>query len=734
MKRNYANIALLVLGLWLWMPAGNAQPRQDSLAIASLLHKTERAFIEHLYDSVLIYSRLMLDYSRSHNYKRGEVWGRIKRVDGLLEKDSLSQAQLETDIILKEARLLKDSVFAGIAYVLKGEAALYAENIDAAIPLFEMALKRLENVPSSYTGLCYNELGFAWGRKDREDRLIEYCLKGYEVYSAIGDNYGCAMTLGNVATSYRMLGQEEKAIDYSKRAIQYREAVGNLNALSLAYCNLGQQYLYKNIDSAARYQQRCLECAIASKSDNRMVNAYTTAALVSNEQGRAKDAYEYELKAVALLEKTRFDDWLLSSRYMTTAFYAERVNLDSATIVSYYTKSLKLAEQLKSKRGLQSTYRYMSGYYRRKSDYEKAYLYFVKSVAYKDSVDFEKQQKNVDELEAKYQTTRKDGEIQRLNGEQRIRLLQIEKQDAIINADRLVALERESRINLLTQQQQLRDLDLRQSQEAIEREQLESKNREQQLLLAQKEQELGRNKLQIQKRQRNGIIAGSALLLLIAGIAFSRYQLKKKYEQQAALQEMRNNIAGDLHDDIGASLSNINILNELTRRNADQPQKVEEYLQKASEDIKHVSEGISDIVWNINPRYDSLDQLFIRMKRYAADMFDAMNINYVLNFPEKVGNSYLDMNRRRDFYLLFKEAVNNLAKYSKATQASINLTIGQHQIGLTIEDNGVGFDQANPKLGNGLQNMEERARLLNGDFRLDSTPGIGTRLQLRLAV
>lgn len=714
---------------------GQTNVRQDSIYVFDLVEKADKAFINRRYDSVLIYADQVLNYSRSKNYKLGEVWGYIKRTDALLEKDMMDEVETNTDLILRSGRALKDSALVGIAYVLKGEARLYKESIDSAIYLFELSLNnRLKDVASAYTGLCYNELGYAWGRNGREDRMIENCLKGFTVYESIGNDYGCAMTLGNIATSYNALGEDAKAIEYSKRALMYRERVGNLEAIALAACNLSGEYMYVNLDSAAKYQKRCLECAIAAGSDQRLANAYMTAALVANEQNRPQDAFDYELKAIDLLEKTRFDDWLLASRYMSAAFYAERVKKDSLTILSYYNKSIKLGEELKSKPNLRNVYRFMSGFYRRKSDFEKAYEYYAKFVLYKDSLSMEDQQRNVDELEAKYQTTKKDGEIQRLNGEQRIKNLQIDKQRATINRDRLASLQRKNEIDLLTQQRELQDLQITKSQEELLRQQLEAKNKEQQLQLVQTEQQINRNHLQNQKRQRNGIIAGSALVLLIAGIAFSRYQLKKKLEQQAALQEMRNNIASDLHDDIGASLSNINILNELTRRNAQQPQKVQEYLNKASEDIKQVSEGISDIVWNINPRYDSLDQLFIRMKRYAADILDAMNINYTMNFPDKVGDSYLDMNRRRDFYLLFKEAVNNLAKYSKATHASINLTIGQHQIGLTIEDNGIGFDANNAKMGNGLQNMEQRAKLLNGDFSLNSTPGIGTKLQLQLAV
>ncbi len=162
------------------------------------------------------------------------------------------------------------------------------------------------------------------------------------------------------------------------------------------------------------------------------------------------------------------------------------------------------------------------------------------------------------------------------------------------------------------------------------------------------------------------------------------------------------------------------------------PQKVNEYLTKASDDIRQVSEGISDIVWNINPRYDNLEHLFIRMKRYAADIMDAKNINYSIEFPEQVSDIKLDMDKRRDLYLLFKEAVNNLAKYSKARLARIQLSMENNQLKLLVQDDGIGFNAEQVTAGNGLQNMRQRAVLLSGKLDISSKINQGTRLQLEM--
>jgi signal transduction histidine kinase len=238
--------------------------------------------------------------------------------------------------------------------------------------------------------------------------------------------------------------------------------------------------------------------------------------------------------------------------------------------------------------------------------------------------------------------------------------------------------------------------------------------------------------LEKQKGLRNFLIAGILLALMMGAIVFNRYQIKKKLEKQTELLAMRNNISQNLHDDIGASLSNINILNELVKRNLSNTEKSKEYLAKSGEDIQRISESLSDIVWNINPRYDDLQHLFIRMKRYAADMLDGKNIKYEFNFPDNAENISLSMDNRRDLYLLFKEAVNNLVKYSQATSASISIEGGEKNLKMIISDNGIGFNTEEIRSGNGLNNIEQRATKLNGQLSIVSKNGNGTRIELTM--
>jgi ligand-binding sensor domain-containing protein/two-component sensor histidine kinase len=218
-----------------------------------------------------------------------------------------------------------------------------------------------------------------------------------------------------------------------------------------------------------------------------------------------------------------------------------------------------------------------------------------------------------------------------------------------------------------------------------------------------------------------------AVVVMIGWLLY-RYrirQLKRTYE-------MRSGIARELHDEIGSTLSNINILNELAKRNQENPAKSGEYLDKAGEDIQRISESLGDIVWNINPRYDDLQNLFVRMKRYASDMMDGKNISYEMSFPENANNLSLSMGRRRDFYLIFKEAINNLVKYSKATTAKVIIETEGKKLRMTINDNGIGFDSSQPQYGNGISNMRQRAGTWKDQLEIKSVPGKGTEVVLEM--
>ena len=217
-----------------------------------------------------------------------------------------------------------------------------------------------------------------------------------------------------------------------------------------------------------------------------------------------------------------------------------------------------------------------------------------------------------------------------------------------------------------------------------------------------------------------------------------RQKLKEqeyKLARQKALFEERNRIAADLHDDIGSTLSNINILSTLAKQKLQSTSPALPTLERIEEEASTSAESLDDIIWSINSKNDQLDRVFARMRRFASEIFEAQDIMGKIIFPKNVNHIKLDIKKRREFYLLFKEATNNMAKYAQCTEASISVTLEHNRITLAVTDNGKGFDiNDKSNVGNGLRTMRERTRKLDGEIWINSSSGKGTSIKVQFPI
>jgi ligand-binding sensor domain-containing protein/two-component sensor histidine kinase len=201
-----------------------------------------------------------------------------------------------------------------------------------------------------------------------------------------------------------------------------------------------------------------------------------------------------------------------------------------------------------------------------------------------------------------------------------------------------------------------------------------------------------------------------------------------------AVEKLRNRVARDLHDDMGSTLSTINILSSMAKSkiNVD-PVRTTEYLGKISDNSQRMMDAMDDIVWSIKPSNDSMQKIAARMREFAINVLEAKEIEMDFRIDESVFDVKLNMEARRDFFLVFKEAVNNAAKYSKASMVTIQLGVHNKRLILLVEDDGIGFDPESADNGNGMNNMQKRADAMNG--RLQVTSGErGTQLTLNIPV
>lgn len=204
------------------------------------------------------------------------------------------------------------------------------------------------------------------------------------------------------------------------------------------------------------------------------------------------------------------------------------------------------------------------------------------------------------------------------------------------------------------------------------------------------------------------------------------------FRQKLKVQSIRYRLAADLHDEVGATLSSISMAANIAQRKIgaekEDIQSLLEHIRSDSEQTVHM---IRDTVWTINPDNDSPEKLFEKMRSLAFQMLTVKHID--VHFENEIGETKgikISVEQRRNLYLIFKEAVHNIARHSGASRAEIRITHSKAGLRWLIQDNGIGFDTNKSSNGNGLKNFRNRAQQSLIDLELTSLPGKGTRLMM----
>lgn len=210
---------------------------------------------------------------------------------------------------------------------------------------------------------------------------------------------------------------------------------------------------------------------------------------------------------------------------------------------------------------------------------------------------------------------------------------------------------------------------------------------------------------------------------------------QKELEQQKIKSEVvteeRNRIAKELHDELGSLAASIQIMSTMLEKDNSISDDSKQLILKMKKHSSQLSESLSDLVWAVYSKNDSFDNLIQRMKNYAFEILALKNIEVDFKYDYTLAQMNLGVIQRKNIFLLFKEAINNISKYSRATKVEIKLESQSRQFTMHIKDNGVGFDAKTAKTGNGLKNMQARAKAINGTLELKCRQGTGTEIILR---
>lgn len=233
------------------------------------------------------------------------------------------------------------------------------------------------------------------------------------------------------------------------------------------------------------------------------------------------------------------------------------------------------------------------------------------------------------------------------------------------------------------------------------------------------------------------LLALGLLALIVAIVHFiSTQKLQRQLEglrQQQALEKERARIARDIHDQLGASLTQVSLLGEMVESDKDSPEEVEAHARQISQTALETSRALDEIVWTVNPSNDTLDGLINYICKHAQEYLAVAGLRYRLEVPADLPTTPISPEARHNIFLAAKEAVTNVVRHARASEVWIRLHLRPTSFTFEIEDNGRGPGGAKEKAAqsrNGLSNMRKRMEDVGGEFVMEPGTNGGTRVRL----
>jgi signal transduction histidine kinase/ligand-binding sensor domain-containing protein len=224
------------------------------------------------------------------------------------------------------------------------------------------------------------------------------------------------------------------------------------------------------------------------------------------------------------------------------------------------------------------------------------------------------------------------------------------------------------------------------------------------------------------------------LIATVRYVSFRRLRSQlQALEAQAALHKERARIAKDIHDDLGASLTQISLIGELAQQDRATPHLVSNHVDRMSSTARMAIKSLDEIVWAVNPRNDTLAHFIDYAGQYALDYSRLAGIRCRLDLPDQAPARELSTDVRHNLFLVVKEAINNSVKHAQASELRLHICVEADKLSIVVEDNGRGFDQpSDSATADGLRNMRQRMADIGGACNIEGRPGTGTRVCLDL--
>ncbi|HMX87501.1 MAG TPA: tetratricopeptide repeat protein [Saprospiraceae bacterium] len=687
----------------------------DSTYVYANLEKTDQLDFEGKVEEAIQLIDEINSYCTKKKFTRGLGFAQLKKADLLLKKAQYNEIELLLARGRENGLKIGDSLIVGLSYHQMSQLYRNQTNFEKAVEALKLAEKNYPKLgDSSYLGIVFNDLGYLEDKLGRYDHSIDYNLKALRIFDQLEDKKEMSNTLGNIGITYYRMGDKTNAIQFIKQALSIQTEIGDQKRIASTLGNLATVYTSTDIDSAILYQYKAVEIARKTGLKNLLAQTISNAGKLYYVKKDYKNSFDQYVIAENLYEEIK-DKTKQASTLISLADIANRMG-DSTMAESFYSKTMSLNQSALTKNVIKQFHESKANFYSERRNYELAIEHLKKSQIYKDSLVDEKTKTNVAELNLKYETEKKQWLLAKLEYEQKQTQTEIDRQRSLNKIANLINIRNKQEIELLVKNKQLDSIVMNTLHTEQQKQEVINDNQEKNIQLLEKEKLLSQQVI----RRKNTLMATGILVLVLTGIIFlqqfRRYQWKKNIEEQKHIEEMRDNIAKDLHDDIGSTLTSINILSKVSYQQVDNNV---EYSKKLLKDItdqsKIIQQNMSDIVWALKPDHDSIQAFEYRLREFSSKTLELEQINVRFDLSENTTKIVLPINIRKELVLIGKELLNNISKHAFAKNVTISFSHSQNHLFLKIEDDGIGIsDKA--WTGSGIQNIQKRCQHLGGQF------------------
>lgn len=514
-------------------------------------------------------------------------------------------------------------------------------------------------------------------------------------------------------------GDYNNGIKYSLLALKARTQAGHKRGICETEYNLGNIYNeLKNYDEALKHYHLSLQLGEEIKRPTNVAFALNVIGDVYEKKGQDSHALNYYLKALKTVEG--IDDKISEGEILRSIAVLQAKKGDYSSAVKSLKKSIQLSNEIQLIESQAYKHAFLGGIYIKMNNLQQAASHLDTALAISktgaDAAVLKETYLNLFKLDSargNYKGAIKNYQLAVLYG------------DSLINA--------ESNNKILQHELQYK-FDFK--EDSLTQAHL-----------------ITTTKLQAQKKQNIFYLLGAGLLALLLFLVYLNYSKLKKISalSKAAYQKENNElqlksqqdllqdrlrISRDLHDEIGATLSGINMYSHMTKTdietgNVAAAENSVNIIQTSSEEMVN---KLNDIIWFIKPQNETMEAVIDKLQLYATEMAAVKNVVLQLTASEEAKNCNFSLETRKNIYLICKEAINNAIKYSYALQLQITLAVVDTIFTASIKDNGKGFALQTVKKGNGLENMYNRAALMNADLVIDSAAQKGCSVTLKVKI